>query len=152
MSFHLISILEDVTASWTKWLPLIGGTLGAIGLFLEIIGKLRPFLEALRRRVLRPLWKGPVKPITKLVVATASLLIPNGFLIGFLTFNVASYYFEAGSVDYIVTNPAVFWQLLAWQTALVSLYSFLWAILLYPKLKTWFVFWKQASLKKGKTV
>ena len=152
MSFHITLILEDVATSWAKWLAIIGAFLGVITGILQIVGQLKPMLEWLQKRILRPMWKRPVKPIAKLIVAIATLMIPNGFFIGFLTFNVAGYYFEAGSVDYIITNPAVFWQLLAWQTALVSLYSFLWAILLYPRLKTWFVFWKKASLQKGKTL
>lgn len=151
MSFYIALILEDITTAWTKWLGIITATLGVVALILQIIGQLRPFLSWFRRRVLKSAWDGPVKPLAKLVTATASMAVPNGFFIGFWTFNVASYYFEMGRVDYLVTSPTVFWQLLAWQTALVSIYSFLWAILLYPKIRTWFVFWKRSSLKKGKS-
>ncbi|HET8671277.1 MAG TPA: hypothetical protein VFM05_11815 [Candidatus Saccharimonadales bacterium] len=151
MSFHLALLLEDITTSWTKWMGIIAATLGVVALILQIIGQLIPALKWLLRRVLKPAWNGPVQPLVKLILAMASIIIPNAAFIGFWTFIVAGYYSKIGRPDYLVTNPIVFWRLLAWQTALVSIYSFLWAILLYPKIKTWFVFWKKSSLRKVKT-
>jgi hypothetical protein len=139
---------EDATAWWTKFIGLIAAALGVVALVLQIIGQLKPFLKWLATKVLQPAWHGPLQPLVKLLGATASLVMPIAVFIGYWTFNVASYYFESGNVDYIVTNPAVFWRLLAWQTTLVSIYSFLWTILLYPRIKTWFVFWKFPP-KKG---
>lgn len=145
MPLDIALLLEDMTASWLKWMALIGGTLGVVGAGLQLMDRLVPVLKWIQRRILNPVWNGPLKPLAKLFIAIASIVIPNGFFIGWWTFYIGGYYYQLGMADYIVTNPAVFWQLLAWQTALVSIYSFFWAIFLYPRIKAWFVFWKKSS-------
>ena len=145
MPLDIALLLEDVTASWLKWMALIGGTLGVVGAGLQLMHQLAPFLKWTQRRILHPVWNGLLKRLAKLFIAIASIVIPNGFFIGGWTFYIGGYYYQLGRADYIVTNPVVFWQLLACQTALVSVYSFFWAILLYPKVKAWFVFWKKSS-------
>ena len=84
-----------------------------------------------------PVWN-KAKPFVKVVTAVATLVVPNALIIGFLLRWVATYYFEAGSLDFLITNSRVFLQLVAWQAGLVSLYSFLWAIFVYPWIRTWF--------------
>ena len=138
---------EDATATWTKRFGLIAAALGVVALILQLLGI--PSLKWLWDNVLKPAWNGPLKPLAKLTVATASLAVPIGFVIGFWTFKLANYYYESGSVDY-VPDAVVFWKLLAWQTTLVSIYSLLWTIWLYPKIRAWFVLWKFPP-KKGKT-
>ena len=145
MPLYIALLLEDVAASWQKWVTLIGAILGVVIVALQIMDRLVPFLKWIQRRMLKPVWNGPVKPLVKLLIAIASIVVPNGLFIGFWTFYIGNYYFQIGMADYLVTNPAVFWQLLAWQTGLVSIYSFLWAIFLYPKIKGYFVFWKKSS-------
>ena len=145
MPLHIALLLEDMTASWQKWITLIGAALGVVVVALQIMDRLVPFLRWIHSRIVNPVWNGPLKPLVKLFIAIASIVIPNGLFIGFWTFYIGDYYYQMGMADYIVTNPAVFWQLLAWQTALVSIYSFLWAIFLFPKVKAWFVFRKKSS-------
>lgn len=50
---------------------------------------------------------------------------------------VAIYYFDAGSLDLIATNSTLLLSLVGGQACLVSLYSFLWGIFAYPKVRRW---------------
>ena len=82
------------------------------------------------------LWQR-LKPALKLVLAAASLVLPNALIVGLLLYRVAIYYFEAGSLDLIVTNSVLFVCLVGAQACAVSLYSFLWAIFVYPRIRIW---------------
>jgi hypothetical protein len=106
---------------------------------LAVFGELRKFWQ----NTIKPTWRKTAKPFLKVVIAAATLIIPNGFFIAFWMHRVASDYLEIGSIDFVITNPRVFFQLVGLQTGCVSLYSFLWAIVLYPRLRTWFVWWKK---------
>ena len=50
------------------------------------------------RNYLKWLWR-QLKPAVKFVLAAASLILPNALIIGILTYKVAIYNFEAGSLD-----------------------------------------------------
>lgn len=143
----LSSAPEDAITTWTKRFGLIAAGLGVVGLILQLLGI--PSLKWFWDNVLKRAWNGPLKPLAKFLVAVATLVAPIGLVIGFWTFKLARYYYESGSVDY-VPNATVFWRLLAWQTVLVSIYSFVWTTWFYPKLRAWFVFWR-LSPKKGTT-
>ena len=123
-------ISEDTIRTIAAWLLAIATLVGAI---LALLGKLKKAWTY----VLKPVFK-KVKPVVKVIAALATLVIPNGLIIGFLLRRVATYYIEAGSLDFVITNTRVFVQLVAWQAGLVSLYSFLWAILIYPRIRAWF--------------
>jgi hypothetical protein len=112
------------------WAAAVVGLLTAI---LALIGKLVP------------LWKKVLRPSLKVIVAPATLIIPNGLIIGFLMHRVATYYFEAGSLDFVITNSRVFFSLVGWQALLVSLYSFFWTLFVYPRVRRWFVSEKSNS-------
>ncbi len=88
------------------------------------------------RNFLASLWRR-LKPRMKLVLAAASLVLPNALIVGLLLYRVAIYYFKAGSLDLIVTNSVLFVCLVGAQACAVSLYSFLWAIFVYPRIRIW---------------
>ena len=121
-----ISVLKGLTA-----IALAIGTLLAAVLFM--LGK----LGETWRRIIKPLWNKIIKPFLKIMMVSATLMIPNGFMVGFVMYKVAMYYWEIRSLDYIITNPVVFVVLVVSQTVLASLYSFVWGILLYPKMQPW---------------
>jgi hypothetical protein len=116
-------------------LPWLVTALTLLTLILGLFGKLG---EAWHK-FFRPLWEKAVRPLLKIVVAPATLVLPNAFIIGFLMHKVATYYFEAGSLEFVITNSRVFFSLVGWQALLVSLYSFLWALFVYPRVRRWFV-------------
>jgi hypothetical protein len=93
--------------------------------------------EKIWKNILNPLWKKMIKPILKFMIVAITLVVPNGLIIGFLLYRVALFYWEIRRVDFIITNQAVFIQLVALQTVLVSLYSYLWFILFFSKLRDW---------------
>lgn len=88
------------------------------------------------RDPLASLWQR-LKPAMKFLLAAASLVLPNALIVGLLTHQVALYYFDAGSLDLIVTDRSLFLSLVGAQACLVSLYSFLWAIFVYPRMRQW---------------
>jgi hypothetical protein len=88
------------------------------------------------RRFLKWIWL-QLKPAIKIVLATASLILPNALIVGLLMNRFAIYYYEAGSLDLIVTNSMVFLSLVGAQACLVSLYSFFWGIFAYPRIRKW---------------
>ena len=132
-------IVSDATIkTLTVWATVLGLILSAFGILtavLTFLGRLQEFRDSF----LKPAWNRTLKPFLKIVIASASLIIPNCFIIGFLMYGVATYYLEAGSIDFLITNPRVFIQLVAWQAGLVSLYSFLWTFILYPRIRSWFI-------------
>ena len=120
--------------TWDTIKAIVTGAAAVVGLLtaiLALIGKLR--------NIVVPVWKKLLMPSLKVFVAPATLIIPNGLIIGLLMHRVAIFYFEAGSLDFVITNSRVFLSLVGWQTFLVSLYSFLWTILVYPRVRRWFV-------------
>lgn len=84
------------------------------------------------------LWQR-LKPTIKLLLAEASLVLPNALIVGLIMHQVAIYYFDAGNLDLIVTNSTLFLSLVAAQACLVSLYSFLWGIFVYQRIHSWMV-------------
>jgi hypothetical protein len=112
-----------------------GAVVGLVTAILGLLGK----LPKIWRNFVLPLWKKLLRPSLKVVVAPATLIIPNGLIIGLLMYRVAIYYFEAGSLDFVITNSRVFLSLVGWQTFLVSLYSFMWTVLVFPRVRRWFV-------------
>lgn len=66
-----------------------------------------------------------------------TLVVPNAILIGGCTQWVALYYYQGGSLEYIVTRPDVYIQMAALQALSVSAYSFFWTRLIYPILRRW---------------
>lgn len=134
-----VIISDDTIKTVTIWATGLGAVFGLLTALLLFFGKLREFWN----NAVIPTWHKVVKPFLKLVTASATLVIPNALFIGFWMYRVATYYLEAGSIDFIITSPRVFLQLVAWQTGLVSLYSLLWAALVYPRIRLWIVFWKQ---------
>lgn len=127
-------------------LPWAATILGLLTAILVFLGKLRETWN----NFLEPLWKKVLRPLLKVVVAAATLILPNALIIGFLMHRVATYYFEAGSLDFVITNTRVFLTLIAWQTGLVSLYSFLWTILVYPRIRSWFIPWRPKAITISK--
>lgn len=115
-----------------------GAVVGLLAAVLALVGGLG--------KIVKPLWKRVLRPSLKVVGAPASLIVPNLLIIGFLTHKVATYYFEAGSLEFVITNSRVFYSLVGWQALLVSLYSFLWTLFVYPRVRRWFVREKADSL------
>jgi hypothetical protein len=90
------------------------------------------------QRIIKPAWFKIMKPFLKFTIASATLVLPNAFMIGFPYYSLARFYWEIGSIDYIITNQIVFVGLITLQTVLVSLYSLLWGVFLYPRVRAWF--------------
>lgn len=129
-------------------------TLYVVGL-TALLAAIRGFWEQLRKvfkQIIKPLWIKAIKPYGKLCVAFASLFVPNGLFIGGLLFLVARYYWEADSLDMILTDRSLFLKLIAAQALLVSLYSCIWGIWLYPKMRDWFVVFKSEATEQPATV
>lgn len=121
------------------WVIILGSCAAALTAILMFFKNLR---DAWNHTV-GPLWHKVIKHLLKAVIASATLVVPNGFFIGFWMHRVTTYYSEAGSADLVITDPRVFFQLLAWQTALVSAYSFFWMLVIYPRIRTCFVWWRK---------
>lgn len=121
-------------------LGLAAAVLGLLGAILGFLSKPEAW-----RNFLEPLWMKGVRPILRVVIALATLIIPNGLIVGFLMHRISTYYFDAGSLDLVITNSRVFLSLVGWQTLLVSLYSLLWTILVYPRVRRWFISEKSDS-------
>lgn len=119
----VVAMSENSIETLTKLLTGLGALFGAI---LALLGPLRG------------IWRKILKPISQFVIATSTLVIPNGLIIGGLLYRVARYYWEAGRPEFLITNPAVLAQLVILQAGLVSLYSFLWSQWAYPRLRPWF--------------
>lgn len=132
---------EDTYKSIIAWAIPTLGLLAALLVFLSKPEVWNSFLK---------IWNKIIKPSVKVVVAPATLVIPNGFIIGFLMYRIAIYYFEAGSLEFVITNSRVFVQLVGAQACLVSLYSFIWAIFIYPRIRTWFISDKPSSGTQAK--
>jgi len=112
----LISIKEIVIT--------IVGVITAIVLFGE---KLKEMWD----KILKPLWNKVLKPLLKYIIVLASLTIPNVGTIWLLMYWVAEEKFE-------IRDRVVFVQLVIYPAAFICLYSFLWGILIYPKvLRSW---------------
>jgi hypothetical protein len=87
-----------------------------------------------------------MKPLIKCFAALLlTLLIPNGLIIGFFMYWVATYYWEVGRVELLITNQDVFLILIGQQTFFVSIYSLVWAAFIYPRISSWLRFWKTLS-------
>ena len=115
----------DSLKQFVTWASAIVALLGGImALFKET------------RMLLKWVWLR-LKPAIKIVLATASLILPNTLIIGLLMNRFGIYYYEAGSLDLIVTNSMVFLSLVGAQACLVSLYSFFWGIVAYPRIRKW---------------
>ena len=115
----------DSLKQFVTWASAIVALLGGImALFKET------------RMLLKSVWLR-LKPAIKIVIATASLILPNALIVGLLMNRFAIYYYEAGSLDLIVTNSMVFLSLVGAQACLVSLYSFFWGIVAYPRIRKW---------------
>jgi len=120
-----------VEMSWDYFMKLVASAGAVVGLLVGILAIFKA-----TRDFLASVWRG-LRPAMKLVLSAASLVLPNALIVGFLLYRVAIYYFEAGSLDLIVTNSNLFISLVAIQAFLVSLYSFLWAIFVYPRIRKW---------------
>ena len=107
-------------AEITAYLIGLVTLLGVIIALWERIGELL-------NRVVKPLWNKTKIPLFKFLVRPAALISPNGVIIGLSLFWVATYYREADSLDYMISNERVFLQLVALQAVGVSLYSCLWS-------------------------
>lgn len=121
---------KDSIGKITKIIAAIGGLLAAIWLVWDNFQKIW-------KNIIIPFWQKLLKPLLKIVVFVLSLALPNGLIIGLLFRHVAFFYWKKNSLEFMVANPTVFLQLIILQTVLVSVYSFLWAIFLYPKLRTY---------------
>lgn len=89
------------------------------------------------RTVGEPLWPGVLRPFLIISAAFAILLIPNGLFLQFLMRYAAIYYWIAGNQDLSINNDMAFVKFVAWQTVPVSIYSYLWAALIYPRFIRW---------------
>lgn len=85
-------------------------------------------LGRLRGRIKSPLARG-------LGLFLLTLIIPDGLIIGGLTYWVALKYYEGGSLEYILTRPAVYVQLAALQAVAVFVFSYVWMLLFQPWLR-----------------
>ena len=111
-----------------KFVASAGAIVGLLVGILTIFKVTREFVASVWQRL---------KPAMKLLLGAASLVVPNALIVGILMYRVAIYYFEAGSLDLIVTNSVLFGWLVGGQALLVSLYSFVWAIFFYPRIRAW---------------
>jgi hypothetical protein len=115
--------------NWDSVIKIVTSAGAVVGLLIGILT-----LFSITRKFLWSLWQR-LKPALRVIVAAASLILPNALIVGLIMHQVAIYYFEAGSLDLIVTNSTLFLSLVSTQACLVSLYSFLWGIFVYPKLR-----------------
>lgn len=115
------------------------------GIIISIIVALLTAIKILKEiwpAFLTRLWRRIIYPMLKLLIAVATLILPIGCIIGFIMYRVAAYYLESGRPDYIITNQSVFVQLVTLQAVLVSIYSYLWTILVYSRISSWLTVWK----------
>ena len=118
---------------------------------LGVIIALWKRIEELWNNVVKPLWNKTKIPLFKFLVRPATLISPNGLIIGLSLFWVASYYREADSLDYMISNERVFLQLVALQAVAVSLYSFLWSTFIDPRMRNLISRWRSEARKKTKS-
>ena len=114
-----------------------------IGLVSAALGAILALLAVLEK--IWPSWPRVVKPFIKFCAAFSTLIIPNGLIIGFFMYWVATYYWEAGSVELLITNQDVFVTLIGLQALFASFYSLLWSVFISPRIGYWLYFWKPFS-------
>lgn len=125
-----------------------GDQIKEIAIWLGAIGSLLGVMLALSDQItkalikIKPAWEKVIKPLVKFVTALASLIIPHLFIIGAMIYWVATYYWEAGRLDLIITNQRVFITLVILLALPISMYSLLWCFLLLPKIRHWFSIWR----------
>lgn len=125
-----MTINVEIITKITALLLAIAGLLGAITLLV------RKGLS-LWKTVGEPLWPGVLRPFLIVSAAFALLLIPNGLFLQSLMRQAATYYWIAGNQDLSINDDTAFVKFVAWQTVPVSLYSYLWAALIYPRFLRW---------------
>ena len=77
MPLDIALLLEDMTASWLKWMALIGGTLGVVGAGLQLMDRLVPVLKWIQRRILNPVWNSKLTNFQFIFLLDQPLLLPN---------------------------------------------------------------------------
>lgn len=117
--------------TWDSVMKIVTSAGAVVGLLIGIFT-----IFKVTRDILASLWQR-LKPTIKLLLAVASLVLPNALIVGLIMHQVAIYYFDAGNLDLIVTNSILFLSLVGAQACIVSLYSFFWGILVYPRLRRW---------------
>jgi hypothetical protein len=122
--------LKEITAIIASLAALVGAIFGLIVYLRKLIRILKRYLRKEGNIVV---------PLLKFFAASATLLIPNGIWIWLVMYWMAVYYREAGGVDFITTDQVVFTLLIVSQAGSVSIYSYLWSILLYPRIRRWFI-------------
>ena len=120
------------------------GLVALLGVIIALWERIRELLN----KVVKPLWNKTKIPFFNFLVRPATLISPNGLIIGFFLFCVAAYYQEAGSLDYMISNERVFLQLIALQAVAVSLYSFLWSTFIDPRMRKLISRWRSEAQKK----
>lgn len=123
---------------WENSIGKLTAILGGVGALIVAILYVWKNGKKLWKEILKPSWQIAIKPFLKFVFVALTLIIPNGFFIGYLFYRVAFFYWKLQSLDFIITNQTVFIQLVSLQTILVSLYSFLWSKFIFPKFIDWF--------------
>ena len=120
--------MEDIP-ELIKNLGVIATAIATIlGTILAIIKIFHEFTE----KVIKPLWLKKMKPVLKLVLASGTLVIPIGLILW------CQVYWIAGHIDpRVIKHPVVFAELIILPTAGISFISYIWCVLLYPKLKIW---------------
>jgi len=116
---ELLKDAEKVIEACTKIIIAITAPLVAIAAFL---GKLGEMWE----KVLKPLWNKVLRPFSRFTAISLTLIIPNGIIIWIFV------YWVAEDLTPIIRNREVFSFVVACLTAIVSAYSLLWGMRLYP--------------------
>lgn len=91
-----MTISLDTIKTLAAWLLAISALVGAI---LALLGK----LKTVWIYVLRPAFR-KVKPVLKVIAVLATLVIPNALIIGLVMRLIATYYFEADSLELIMSS------------------------------------------------
>jgi hypothetical protein len=133
-SFHLAPSKER-SMSWQsiRDIVLLAGAIA--GLLATLIA----IFKELRRGLLN-VWRRALKLPTKAIFGAATLLLPNALIIGLLMHGIAIYYYDAGSLEFLITDLTVFLGLVGSQAVLVSAYSCVWGIFAYPRIRKWVCF------------
>lgn len=126
----MIIDLETITKI-TAFLLAVSALLGAISLCVRRT-------RGVWRAVGQPLWPGVLRPFLIFFFAFALLFIPNGLWLEFILRRAVSYYWIAGNQELDISNDVTFIKFVLAGAVPVSLYSYFWAALIYPRFLRWF--------------